>query len=171
MCHQQTCFFRWEMCNILENWMKTELNLSNSSDLICSTHLVSLIYRLRINGLKAKYCKDVKYRGTHIFFNCLPYVPVPWSIPSFPTGVVYNPKYFVPFSPHLTEEFNWTTKLNCVWVHVMYFSTNVFSCVYNMYVVSAVGLLIMLTISCQCVYTSVCFLSLVLDQRTMSWLE
>ena len=39
-----------ELFNILENRMKTDLNLSNSSYLKGPRHLVSLIYRLRVKG-------------------------------------------------------------------------------------------------------------------------
>ena len=47
--------------NILENIMKTDLNMSNSSYLKGTRDLVSLIYRLRVNALKTKYCKDIAY--------------------------------------------------------------------------------------------------------------
>ena len=65
------------MFNILENRMKTDLNLSNYSDLKGPRPLDSLIYRLRVNALKTKYYKDVacthreKLSTNRILLNCL----------------------------------------------------------------------------------------------------
>ena len=115
-----------EMFNILENRMKTDLNLSNSSYLK-GIRLVSLIYRLRVNALKTKYCIDVactrreKISTNHILLNCHQITNIfrnsdlfPNStINTFPADVLYNPQYFVPLA-HLLLKSNWSTSLNCI---------------------------------------------------------
>ena len=53
--HIDTALSTREMFNILENRMKTDLNLSNSSDLKGPRHLVSL----NLQTLKIKYYTDI----------------------------------------------------------------------------------------------------------------
>ena len=92
--------------------------------------LVSLIYRLRVNALKTKYCEDFACTCRDFFFNrSLSLSPVKnyfrssdlfpnSTIDTFPTDV-----HFVPLA-HLLLESNWSTYLNCIWVdiYVMYVS-------------------------------------------------
>ena len=113
------------MFNLLENIMQTDLNLSNSDYLKGPRHLVSLMYRLRVNGLKTKYCKDVtcssmvKFSTTHILFNCQ-HLNIIFrtsdlypnsTINTFPTGFLYHPNYFVPLG-HLLLKSNWPAYFN-----------------------------------------------------------
>ena len=63
-----------EIFTILENRMKTDLNLSNSSYLKGPRHLVSLIYRFRVNALKQSI---VKISPVHAGKN---YQPITFSV-------------------------------------------------------------------------------------------
>ena len=96
-----------EMFNILENRMKTDLNLSNSSYLKGPRHLVSLIYRLRVNAFKTKYCARKNYQPITLFllfdtnykyfFRNSKLFPNS-TINTFPTEVLYNPQYLIPLA-------------------------------------------------------------------------
>ena len=107
--HIDIPLFTREMFNILENRMKTDLNLLNSYYLKGPIHIFSLIYRLSVHGLKTKYCKDgtCTCRGkisiTHFLFNCQTAfrnsdLSSNSTIHTSPTDVLYNPQYFVPLA-------------------------------------------------------------------------
>ena len=106
-------------------------------------HIVSLVYRLRVNALKTKYCKDVactcreKLSTNNVHFNCHQLKSLfrnselfPNSmINTFPTDVLYNPQHFFPLAHLLLK--SPIGPLICIWVSIydMYVSAYPFSCV------------------------------------------
>ena len=116
-----------EMEIILEDRIKTYLNLSNSSQTPnCQSNLqidfVSMVL------IKTKYCKKVtctcrgKLSTTHIVFNCHQLQIIlqklrtitPRSIRFQLTLYNNNPQCFVFVGPFIAEESNWSISLNCI---------------------------------------------------------